>query len=149
MVDLGSGAGLPGIPLAIALPSVRLVLVEARTRRGAFLEMAVDELGLANVTVHVGRIQDLDEQADVCLARAFGPPLTSWRAAERVLRPGGHLVYFAGATWSAGDHERELRAAGIRAEICAPRSFNSQGPVVMMGGFSSTDGSQDDGPKHA
>ena len=150
VVDLGSGAGLPGIPLAIALPSVGFVLVEARRRRGAFLEMVVADLQLENVTVEVARVEDLDLQVDLCVARAFAPLETSWRAAERLLRPGGRLVYFAGATWAGVGHlPGELREAGVAVEICAPKQFIWQGPLVIMGGFSSIERSQDNGPKHS
>jgi 16S rRNA (guanine527-N7)-methyltransferase len=149
VVDLGAGAGLPGVPLAIALPSVAFVLVEARRRRGAFLEMVVAELSLHNVTVEVGRAEAMDLRADLCVARAFAPLEASWRAAERLLRPDGRLVYFAGATWTQAGHDSELRDAGVAMEICAPKQFTWQGPLVIMGRFSSTDGSQDHGPQHS
>ncbi len=96
--DLGSGAGLPGVVLAVALAQVDLVLTEARTRRAAFLELAVERLGLGNATVHAGRVEDLDLRFDVCTARAFGPMAQSWEAARRMLDPGGALVFFAGVT---------------------------------------------------
>jgi 16S rRNA (guanine527-N7)-methyltransferase len=149
LIDLGSGAGLPGVPLAIALPDRRFVLVESRRRRGAFLEFVADELALANVSVMVGRAQDLALEADLCLARAFAPQLASWRAAEPLLRPGGRLVYFAGASWRDEPGGSELERSGVAAKICAPKQFNWQGPLVIMGRFSATDGSQDHGPKHA
>jgi 16S rRNA (guanine(527)-N(7))-methyltransferase RsmG len=150
VVDMGSGAGLPGIPLAIVLPSIEFVLAEARRRRGAFLEMVVADLELENVTVEVRRVEDLDLRVDLCVARAFAPLEASWRAAERLLRPGGRLVYFAGATWTKGGHKvGELREAGIATEICVPKQFTWQGPLVIMGGFSSIDRSKDHGPKHS
>jgi 16S rRNA (guanine(527)-N(7))-methyltransferase RsmG len=149
VMDLGSGAGLPGVPLAIALPSVEFVLVEARRRRGAFLEMVVAELPLKNVTVEVGRAEDLRLQVDLCVARAYAPWQASWRAAAPQLRPGGRLVYFAGATWTQASHLAEFRLAGVAVEICAPKQFNWQGPLVIMGGFSSTDGSQDHGTQYS
>ena len=149
VADLGSGAGLPGVPLAIALPSVEFVLVEARRRRGAFLEMVVATLRLQNVSVQVGRVEDLDLRVDLCVARAFAPLQASWRSAERLLGPGGRLVYFAGASWTRASHRVELLSAGVAVDICAPKQFTWQGPLVIMGGFSSTDGSQDHGPKHS
>jgi 16S rRNA (guanine527-N7)-methyltransferase len=150
VIDLGSGAGLPGIPLAIALPAVGFVLVEARRLRGAFLEMVVADLSLGNVAVEVGRVEDLDLQADLCVARAFASLEASWRAAERLLRPGGRLVYFAGVTWNPADHRvGSLREAGLALEICAPKQFTWQGPLVIMGGFASIDRSQDHGPNYS
>ena len=59
VADLGSGAGLPGIPLAIVRPDLRLTLVEPMLRRTTWLTAAIDELGLANVVVHRGRAESL------------------------------------------------------------------------------------------
>jgi 16S rRNA (guanine527-N7)-methyltransferase len=95
--DLGSGAGFPGIPLAVAIPGCGFVLVEPQRRRAGFLELVVDRLGLANAEVAMARAEDLPEGSfDLSTARAFGPLERSWRAAWRLLAPGGRLVYFAG-----------------------------------------------------
>lgn len=114
--DLGSGAGLPGVVLAVALPTVEFVLAEARTRRAAFLELAVERLGLENATVYAGRVEDLDVRFDGCTARAFAPLSQAWEAARRTLEPGGSLVFFAGATERVPDSlpgaSSILRAAG-------------------------------------
>ena len=58
LVDVGSGGGLPGIPLAIADPARRVTLNDVNEKKGAFLRQAVIELGLSNATVHVGRVED-------------------------------------------------------------------------------------------
>jgi 16S rRNA (guanine527-N7)-methyltransferase len=95
--DLGSGAGLPGLPLAIALPHCRFVLCEPKRRRAAFLELAVERLKLDNAEVAVARAEELPAgSADICTARAFASIEESWKSAWRVLGPGGRLVYFAG-----------------------------------------------------
>lgn len=71
VVDVGSGAGLPGVIVAAALPNAAVHLVERRRRRGAFLEIAKGELGLGNATVHVGDVLRLTEVcADVITAQA-------------------------------------------------------------------------------
>ena len=95
--DLGSGAGLPGVVVAIALPRVRMLLIERRPQRAAFLELAVEELGLPNAAVVAGRVEDVPGDVDVALARAFAPIDEAWARAVGILRPGGRLVYFAGA----------------------------------------------------
>jgi 16S rRNA (guanine527-N7)-methyltransferase len=95
--DLGSGAGLPGVVVAIALPRLRMLLVERRPRRAAILELMVEELDVPNATVFAGLVVELPERVDVALARAFAPPDEAWAQARGVLRPGGRLVYFAGA----------------------------------------------------
>jgi 16S rRNA (guanine527-N7)-methyltransferase len=98
VIDLGSGAGLPGIVMAVALTDVRFTLAESRSKRAAFLELAVERLGLANVDVHAGAAEDLQAGSfDAATARAFAPPLEAWKVARPLLRPGGSLVFFAGA----------------------------------------------------
>lgn len=126
--DLGSGAGLPGIVVAAACPTVRMTLVEARTKRVAFLEMAIDAIGLANVRVVSGRVEDLTEGADACLSRAFAPFDRAWRSAKRILRPGGKLVFFAGRTFEtpAVPDDATLQV------LDAPALLESSGPLVIM-----------------
>lgn len=126
-LDLGSGGGLPGLPLAIAWPSMRIVLAESRRRRASFLEFVVDSLELENVEVHAGRVEDLAGPFDVCLARAFADAATSWRAAERVLEPGGCLMYWAGSTFRAED-----APAGVAVDVRAASALANAGPIVMM-----------------
>ncbi len=92
--DMGSGAGLPGVVVAIARPELGVTLVESRRSRAAFLELAVERLTLDNAAVFAGRIQDLAEPADLCFARALAPLATAWDLAAAHLRPGGRLVYF-------------------------------------------------------
>ena len=57
LLDVGSGGGMPGIPLAIARPELRVTLLDSNTKKAAFLQQAAIELGLANVSVHVGRVE--------------------------------------------------------------------------------------------
>src|SRR5918992_6107819 len=73
IADAGSGAGLPGIPLAIARPGWRVALAESRQKKCAFLRQAAIELELANVEVHEGRVEQWRPQAKFALviSRAF------------------------------------------------------------------------------
>ncbi|HXJ67094.1 MAG TPA: 16S rRNA (guanine(527)-N(7))-methyltransferase RsmG [Actinomycetota bacterium] len=97
-VDLGSGAGLPGIPLAVALPDVAFTLAEPRGKRAAFLELVVERLELSNVSVHADPAETLPPaRFDAAVARAFASPQATWKAAARLLRPGGALILFAGS----------------------------------------------------
>jgi 16S rRNA (guanine527-N7)-methyltransferase len=126
--DLGSGAGLPGLVVAIAFPRLRVSLVESVRRRVAFLELAADTLGLENVTVLSGRAQTLTRPADLCFARAFASLAASWEVAVRALRHGGRLVYFAG---------RGFRGPVAGAEMASWRLvptpvLESAGPLVIM-----------------
>lgn len=134
--DIGSGAGLPGIPLAIALPDREFVLIESRKRRAGFLELAVEVLELRNVEILPQRVESVGERvragdlapADLATSRALAPLDYSWRLAEPVLRPGGRLVYFGGA--GLEDPEAAARRAGVHGEVLV---LDSWAPLVIMG----------------
>jgi 16S rRNA (guanine527-N7)-methyltransferase len=125
--DLGTGAGLPGIPLAIALPHVRTSLVDARRNRAAFLEFAVADLGLPNVEVVAGRVEDLPRAFDICLARGFARPAATWEAADRALREGGRLLYWAGASF-----DPSAVPPGARLVELGEPALESGGPIAIM-----------------
>jgi 16S rRNA (guanine(527)-N(7))-methyltransferase RsmG len=129
VVDLGSGAGLPGIPLAIASPGLPVVLVEPQRRRVAFLELAVERLGLRNVTIQESRVEAIQLTAGACVARAFAAPLPTWLAASRLLNSRGFLLYYAGRSWSLSA-DNELSEAGAVTRICSPPRLPGQGPIL-------------------
>ncbi len=111
VVDAGSGAGLPGIPLALARPDLAVTLLEPLARRYDFLTECVDRLGLAGVTVVRGRAEEGPVRralagADVVTARAVAPldRLAGW--CLPLLRDGGRLLAVKGETAAA-----ELAAA--------------------------------------
>jgi 16S rRNA (guanine527-N7)-methyltransferase len=126
--DLGSGGGLPGIPIAIARPGLRVGLVESQRRRVAWLELVVEQLGLLNAEVIPRRIEDIHGTVDVCFARALAAAGRSWDLARPLLRPGGRLVYFAGRAL-----ERDRIASIVPViEILEP-PLDSSGPLVIIG----------------
>jgi 16S rRNA (guanine527-N7)-methyltransferase len=127
-LDMGSGAGLPGVPLAIARPDLEVTLAETRHQRIAFLELAVAELALPNVMVHGGRAEEAPHPVDLCLARAFRDAAASWKAAAKLLTPGGCLVYFAGSRF---DRARDV-PAGVAATVAPTSSLANAGPLVIM-----------------
>jgi 16S rRNA (guanine527-N7)-methyltransferase len=99
LVDIGSGAGLPGVVLAMLRPSLRVTLLEPLLRRSVFLDECVAELGLSNVTVVRARAEEKAAahiKADIATARAVAPldRLVGWAA--RLLRPGGELLAIKG-----------------------------------------------------
>jgi 16S rRNA (guanine527-N7)-methyltransferase len=99
LVDIGSGAGLPGVVLAMLRPSLQVILLEPLLRRSVFLEECVAELGLSNAVVVRARAEEkaaAQIKADVATARAVAPldRLTDWAA--RLLRPGGQLLAIKG-----------------------------------------------------
>jgi len=128
LVDLGSGAGLPGVVIAIARPAVAVVLVERRRARAAFLELVVDLLGLDAVRVHLGDAATVDARFDVATARAFGDPRRSWDAAERLLAPGGRLLYWAGEAFVP---QRDA-PPGVEVTVPGGHALARGGPVVIM-----------------
>ncbi len=71
LADIGSGGGMPGIPAAICRPDLQMTLVDANTKKTAFLQQAVIELGLDNVSVFAGRVENLHQTADIITSRAF------------------------------------------------------------------------------
>jgi 16S rRNA (guanine527-N7)-methyltransferase len=98
VIDLGSGAGLPGIPIALARPDLQLVLLEPMARRVRFLEECVAELGLVNVAVRHGRAQDsAGPEADVVVARAVAALSALTVLARPLTKPRGVLLALKGA----------------------------------------------------
>lgn len=95
VVDVGSGAGFPGIPLKLAYPSMRLALIEARGKRAAFLREVCDALGLRDVEIRAGRAEtlahdpDLREGFDAALARAVGDTAVLAELTVPFVRVGG------------------------------------------------------------
>jgi 16S rRNA (guanine527-N7)-methyltransferase len=100
LVDLGSGAGLPGIVLAILLPDTRVTLVEPMARRVEFLEESVAALGLRNTTVLRGRGEELAGKlsADVVTSRAVAPLDRLAGLSVGLARTGGRVLAMKGAS---------------------------------------------------
>jgi 16S rRNA (guanine527-N7)-methyltransferase len=99
VVDLGSGAGLPGIVIALLLPDCEVTLLEPMLRRVTFLEECVDALALPNTRVARGRAEDFAGKvaADVVTARAVAPLGRLAPLALGLLRPGGLVLAVKGA----------------------------------------------------
>ena len=93
--DIGSGAGLPGIPLAIVRPDLKMLLVESSQKRSRFLQAAVAELGLSNVEVLNERAESLSPlECDVVLSRLAGPLQDVVRYARPHRRPKGTIILY-------------------------------------------------------
>jgi 16S rRNA (guanine527-N7)-methyltransferase len=103
VVDVGSGAGLPGIPLAIARPDLRITLLEPLLRRVNFLNEFVDEAGLSNVRVVRGRAEERSIRtevggADVVTSRAVAPLLQLAAWSLPLVRDGGEMLALKGSS---------------------------------------------------
>lgn len=118
LVDLGSGAGLPGVVLAMLLPGTEVTLLEPALRRAAFLEECVAELKLGNVRVVRARAEQMAGKiaADVVTARAVAPLDRLAALALGLLKPGGILLAVKGAKAAAEirDAEQALSRLGVR-----------------------------------
>ena len=140
VVDIGSGAGLPGIPLAIARPDLQVVLLEPLLRRSEFLNEVVAELGLA-VEVVRGRAEEpwVREQyggRDAAVSRAVAAldKLTKW--SMPLLRPDGRMVAIKGerAPDEVQAHRRVMAASGavdVRVVTCGANYLRPPATVVL------------------
>ena len=97
-LDVGSGGGVPGIPLAIARPGWRVVMVDPNHKKAAFLTQAAIELGLRNAVAHATRVEALGNEApfDVVISRAFADLATFAATSARHLAADGMLVAMKG-----------------------------------------------------
>lgn len=111
-LDIGSGAGFPGLVIAAAI-NAQVTLVEARRKRATFLSEAAVEMGLRNVRVVCGRAESLDvsDGFDLVTARAVGNPVGIFEIAGRALHPGGVLMLYASAEQKFDDNENPGAAA--------------------------------------
>ena len=114
VVDLGSGAGLPGVPLVLARPDLRMTLLEPLARRMRFLELAREVLDLDVVLVRA-RAEEFAPDADVVVVRAVAPLARLLDLAVPLLRPGGILLAHKGSRAAA-----ELTAAADALTRWAP-----------------------------
>ena len=119
LADLGAGAGLPGIPLAIAKPALQVTLVESNGKKARFLREAVRTLGLANARVAESRAESLDEPGayDAITARALATLPLIIELGGHLLKPGGRLLAMKGAV---PDDEIAALPAGWRVESVRP-----------------------------
>lgn len=115
MADLGSGVGLPGIPLAILLPETTVTLVDRAGRRVDLIKRAMRILDLDNVEVLQVEIEALDREFDAVVSRATIPPLKMQEHANRLLAPGGIAVL--GGSWRSQPEFTGWEAVEIPAEV--------------------------------
>jgi 16S rRNA (guanine527-N7)-methyltransferase len=114
VIDVGSGAGLPGLVIALARPTLRVTLVEPMQRRCAFLTEAVELLGLTHVSVRRGRAAEFHTalSANVVTARAVAPLSRLVPETLPLLRPGGVLLAIKGS----GAADEVAAAHGVLAQ---------------------------------
>jgi 16S rRNA (guanine527-N7)-methyltransferase len=136
LIDLGSGAGLPGIVLALLLPDVKVTLLEPMARRVTFLEECVRALGLDNAVVVRGRAEELAGRisADVVTARAVAPLDRLAALALGLARPGGIVLAMKGrrADQEVASARPVLRRLGIRDVAVMRAGSGKVDPAVTV-----------------
>jgi 16S rRNA (guanine527-N7)-methyltransferase len=124
IADLGSGAGFPGLPLAVALPRSHVWLVESQARKCIFLERACRAAGIRNAEVVCARAETCGEllgSCDVALARALAPQPIVLEYAAPLLRIGGVLVDWRGRVEAATTRVSEHAAEVLGLAACEVR----------------------------
>lgn len=133
LIDIGSGAGLPGIPLALARPDLTVVLLEPMARRARFLRECLAELGISGVCVVASRAQDASGYrgwAGIATARAVAPLSRLIPMALPLLRPDGDLIALKGER--APDDITQARRDGVTAQMELVVVRGDGGPATVV-----------------
>lgn len=130
VADVGSGAGLPGIPMALAQPQAQFTLIEPMERRSDWLKRVVQDLELANVRVHRARAEEIAEVFDVVTARAVSALPNLLRMCVPMTKHGGEVIALKGS--KAADEIQDAKKLQKKLGIA---SFE----IVRLGGEFLTD----------
>ncbi len=134
LLDVGSGGGVPAIPLAIARPSWHVVALDSSHKKGAFLQQAVIELRLANVDAVIARVEEYQPPApfDVVISRAFSDLATFVEAGARHLAKHGQIVAMKGVypDEEIAQLPRDFRV--VAAPVLAVPGIDAQRHLVVM-----------------
>ena len=117
LLDVGSGGGLPGIPLAIARPELSVSMVDTVQKKTTFLQQAAIELGLKNATVHHARVEEMRGHYAQISSRAFAEIALFIRLTRHLLAPGGRWLAMKGVR---PDDELKTLPADIVVEAIIP-----------------------------
>lgn len=130
-LDLGSGAGLPGLPVAIAEPEAQVWLIESRKRRIDWLEHAIDELGLQNCSVLGSRLEHVETcDAAIISARAFAPLEKLLKLSARFSTRSTHWLLPKGRS---GAQELSEQPRKIRALFHVEQSLTDPDAAILVG----------------
>ena len=136
VADVGSGAGLPGIPMAIAAPETDFVLIEPMDRRASWLQEVVDELDLQNVEVVRARAEEVEGgQFEVVTARAVAALDKLLRLCVPLLKPGGRVIALKGSKapeeiLEAKKLQKKLKIEGFEIVVCGEKFLAEPTSVV-------------------
>jgi 16S rRNA (guanine527-N7)-methyltransferase len=132
VLDLGSGAGLPGIPLALARPDLEFVLLDRGARKARFLRQVVQQLGLANVTVRCQDARDVVETFACVVSRAVAGVSRLWALAEPMLVLGGTLLVLHRANPQATGSPTAVPGAKLCSHWVRVPGLSQQHEIVML-----------------
>ena len=140
VIDIGSGAGLPGLPLAICRPDLQFTLVERSKKKSRFLRLAKSELNLENVDClqkDLTALDEADKNFSTALARAVSDPVTIWRICEGRLSDNGRLVFFLStlpneSMTSFVELEEEIEGANCQIQDMQIPYLNNFHKVLIM-----------------
>jgi 16S rRNA (guanine527-N7)-methyltransferase len=118
VLDVGTGGGFPGIPLAIMFPDNHFHLVDSIAKKLKVVDAVVDAIGLKNVTTQQSRVEDLTSQYDVVVSRAVARMISFYRWVHRQLKPGGDILYLKG-----GDIVEEMDELNKPYSVYALKDF--------------------------
>ena len=130
IIDVGTGAGLPGIPLAIFMPSVQFTLLDSNSKKTRFVQQAILELNLKNVEVVHGRVESLarNGEYDAVLSRAFASLSDIMHLTDYLLQPEGVLIAMKGQipvqelkNITRSYSVKSIVVPGVEAERCVLR----------------------------
>jgi 16S rRNA (guanine527-N7)-methyltransferase len=136
VADVGSGAGLPGIPMAIASPDAQFVLIEPMERRSSWMLEVVEDLGLENVRVLRSRAEDVSEQDfDIVTARAVAALDKLLKMCVPLLKPGGALIALKGSKaaeeiTNSKKLEKKLGISSFEILVCGEKFLPEPTSVV-------------------
>ena len=136
IADLGSGAGLPGLPLAIARPDAEVSLLEANARKCAFIERAVQACQIRNATVVNARAEAWSDglgRFDVVTARALAAPAVVAEYAAPLLRRGGALVIWRGRRDPVAERAASVAARELGLQVTETRPVQPYSTVTRRG----------------
>jgi 16S rRNA (guanine527-N7)-methyltransferase len=142
VIDAGTGAGFPGIPLALVLPTVRFTLSESIDKKARFVESVVKEIGVPNARVELARAEEIlrNTRADVITARAVAPVIRAAALFAPALQRGARALLYKGpdAESEIAEAHQELRKLRMKAKVLSryelPDSSGSRSIVLLSAG---------------
>ncbi len=133
LLDVGTGAGLPGIPLALVRPELQVTLLDSNAKKIRFVQQAVAELGIDNVEVVHARVEEYRDASgyDIIISRAYSSTDEFYKQVTPLLAPGGHILAMKGVYPMA---EMEVLPAAVVKEVVRLEvpQLNAERHLVIM-----------------